>query len=964
VLVQLKGDRTVPELIKAEFRRAKVKVDLEQIDDWLLADRLILLLDGVNEMPTEDLRRQLAQFREENLSVPMVLTTRDLAIGGDLGIEKRFEMKPLSPEQLREFVGKYLPEGGTQLLQQLRDRLREIAETPLLLKMLCDVFKLTGEVPQNKGELFRGFDREYDKFKGVPAVSEDFRRFKSEVLQHLAYTMMVGDGGVDFVLTIDRGEAEGAIEDLLKGRVDAPGAKAKEWLEDLVAHHLLQVAADGRRLEFHHQLFQEYYAAEWLLGRVREMDDETLDCEFLNLLKWTETVGLMLGLVEDEEFAVKVVEKALGMDLMLGARLAGAVKLRFQKKCARKIETYTLPTLIKLELLGLTNPYSIVDELIDVLEHDPINVRHGSKALHILSRVHTEKSIETIQKAVKHPYCSEIRFSALMAMRDSMFNGLFEYCLDIIEDLHSYDSFLKTIGFSVMLQIDHQRTASLMIRFLEHYDIRFANSVAHSFRSIDGKDFLSDLIRLSTYSNPFVSANAIKALAYIKLEQAFLAIINALNSPHSLVREEAAWALGFHNNTYSLPLLRKALKDKDPDVRLSAASALATMNSYEDIPNLILMLNDESVHVIASVVVALGMLRSKEAIPDLHKLLEHSDSMIRDRAANALGMIKDNTSQIKLAHALHDKAPNVRREAFIALSNFEVVNNLPQLVKTLSDPDAQVRTAAIAAMIKISTEESIEIAFNALENVEVQEELGSISYELTSIGTPNLLKKLWGKVCNHDNFVSLVSVITSIQSNCKFYNYEIHQKVQTCHPPVKQQNTLDTIATDINEIKQNTKTMAEQQPSISISGGTFNGPVNLAPNQGHQPTTIIDTQINYTTDPNLLQTIQNLLQQNTDLKNFITELETQNPHPQTEAEAEAARDKAIATLQNNNPNLWKTIRTQMRNLKHQLLNPDRHAQAAKATLVEVTKAYWEKSLIVKAIVTYIDKLSETPDQGA
>ena len=40
-----------------------------------------------------------------------------------------------------------------------------------------------------------------------------------------------------------------------------------------------------------------------------------------------------------------------------------------------------------------------------------------------------------------------------------------------------------------------------------------------------------------------------------------------------------------------------------------------------------------------------------------------------------------------------------------------------------------------------------------------------------------------------------------------------------------------------------------------------------------------------------------------------------------------------------------------------------HLQAAKATAVEVAKAAWEKSLIVKAIITYVDKLSETPDQG-
>jgi predicted NACHT family NTPase len=132
VLVQLKGDRSVPEIIQGEFRRAKQKVSLEQIDDWLLADRLVLLLDGVNEIPTDDLRRGLAEFRDQNATVPMIFTTRDLAVGGDLGIKQRLEMKPLTELQMRKFVGKRLPVDGEKLLGQLGDRLREIAETPLI----------------------------------------------------------------------------------------------------------------------------------------------------------------------------------------------------------------------------------------------------------------------------------------------------------------------------------------------------------------------------------------------------------------------------------------------------------------------------------------------------------------------------------------------------------------------------------------------------------------------------------------------------------------------------------------------------------------------------------------------------------------------------------------------------------------------------------------------------------------
>ena len=136
VLVQLRSDRSIEQAICAEFRQAKLRVSKEEVDDLLLDGKLLLLLDGVNEMPSPQRRQDLQQFRDDNSDTPMIFTTRDLAIGGDLGIRKRFEMKPLSPEQLREFVGKYLPGQGERLLEQLRDRLKEISETPLLLKML------------------------------------------------------------------------------------------------------------------------------------------------------------------------------------------------------------------------------------------------------------------------------------------------------------------------------------------------------------------------------------------------------------------------------------------------------------------------------------------------------------------------------------------------------------------------------------------------------------------------------------------------------------------------------------------------------------------------------------------------------------------------------------------------------------------------------------------------------------
>ncbi len=403
ILVQLKGNRSVQEMIQGEFRRAKQKVSLDQIDDWLLADRLVLLLDGVNEIPTDDLRRGLADFREQNSTVSMIFTTRDLVVGGDLGIEQRLEMKPLTELQMRKFVGQRLPVNGEKLLGQLGDRLREIAETPLLLRMLCDVFGQTGQIPENKGELFRLFDQEYDRFKGLPPVSEDFRRFKSEILQHLAFVMMTGDSSkpTEFWLTIDRGVAEKAIEKFLIDRVSDHAAKAKEWLEDLLEHHLLQVAADISSVEFHHQLFQEYYAAEKLLGMLHDghtnvIDEQRFQHFYLNYLKWTEVISIALSLTNNQEQATKIVESAMSVDLSLGARLIGSMKLDFQKNLIENLCEEEIADWLKIYLLGCTRSTKSAEMLLHFLGNDDLDI--GVQSVKAIRKINCPQIIPQLKE--------------------------------------------------------------------------------------------------------------------------------------------------------------------------------------------------------------------------------------------------------------------------------------------------------------------------------------------------------------------------------------------------------------------------------------------------------------------------------------------------------------------------------------------------------------------------------------
>jgi hypothetical protein len=93
-----------------------------------------------------------------------------------------------------------------------------------------------------------------------------------------------------------------------------------------------------------------------------------------------------------------------------------------------------------------------------------------------------------------------------------------------------------------------------------------------------------------------------------------------------------------------------------------------------------------------------------------------------------------------------------------------------------------------------------------------------------------------------------------------------------------------------------------------------------------------------------------------DLQTLFTQLQTQHPQVTTETEALAIIDAEFTEIQQSKTHRLATLR-------QQLLNPERHLQAIKATLGEVAKHYLEESVWGKASLTYLDKLSEEPNHG-
>ncbi|MCY7385999.1 MAG: HEAT repeat domain-containing protein [Microcoleus sp. CAN_BIN18] len=711
VLVQLRSDRSIVQAICAEFRQAKLRVCPEEVDDLLLDGKLLLLMDGVNEMPSQQRRQDLQLFRDDNRDMPMIFTTRDLALGGSLGIEKKLEMCALTEAQMREFVHKRLPQHGDSLLQQLRDRLREVAETPLLLQMMCQVFKNSGKIPQSKGELFVEFDRQYDEFKGAQSVSEDFRRFKSDLLQQLAFVMLQGDSlrPTDGFVAISRDRAEGILECWLRDRgvLDAP-TKAKEWLEDLLEHHLLQVAAKREEIEFHHQLFQEYYAGRALLkllveGHIDAIDDRRLQHFYLNYFKWTEPLAFMLSLLADEDRAVRVVRLALDVDLMLGARLAGEVQRVFQQRTVGLVDGLDVPGWLKVALLQEVRSDEAIPGLVKLVEDSNYSVRRS--AADALGAIGSEAAISGLLKLVEHSDYY-VRRSVAYALGNIGSEAAISGLLKLVE--HS-DYYVRWSAAGALGKIGDKKAIPGLLKLLEDSNPYVRSSAADALGSIGDEKAIPGLLKLLEDSNPYVRSSAADALGSIGDDQAIPGLLKLLEDSDSDVRSSAADALGNIGDDQASPGLLKLLEDSDSDVRRIVADALGKIGDDQAIPELLKLVKDSNYSVRSSTADALGKIGDDQAIPELLKLVEDSDSYVylRWRAAYALDQIVDQKASPEFLKLREDSDSYVRWREADASDKIGDKKAIPELLKLVEHSDSYVRRMVADALGKIGDARAI-----------------------------------------------------------------------------------------------------------------------------------------------------------------------------------------------------------------------------------------------------------------
>jgi HEAT repeat protein/DNA replication protein DnaC len=602
VLVRLRRcTESIEKLIQDVLSSHGIDLEIDQIKK-IIKDDFLILLDGLNELP-EHLKIEVANFRDRYPKTPMIVSTRNLILGGTLGIEKTLEMLPLTTSQIQEFIQGYLGKEGDRLFQQLQgDRLEKFAETPLLLWMLCQVFDQNSTIPDNLGLVFREFARFHDQKRQEDAPADSKDQWHN-LLCHLAFVMMQGKTLIDPQLSIPKEEAEDCLTKYLQQMGwSNPRDYANRWLKDLLKYHLIQSVIQPNfeeHIEFRHQLIQEYYAAEYLLKLLPALTDEQLTQNYLNYLKWTESIALMLALEDDEVQSLRVVKLAINqVDLMLGAKLAEDVTP--QSSVSELIDFFNefnesdweIRTLL-IRKLGVLQSAAAIPLLLEELDNELIY----STAIDALSNLGIEMLIPRLLKFWKEDsYVISRGEGIYLSLRDDAYT-----CLDLepVEFLNSDEMVfilhkiyedpdwdICTSTLSELARFGIRSTIPNLLKIFQDLKEYKSVNMAELFGNVGNEELILKVLKIVEELDYVIDKSAVEVLNKLGSEIAYPILIKGLFYSHWLVCRIVADTLGYIGCKSAVPRLIKVLGHSNWFVRRSAENAIikisgeSTMDVY------------------------------------------------------------------------------------------------------------------------------------------------------------------------------------------------------------------------------------------------------------------------------------------------------------------------------------------------------------------------------------------------
>ncbi len=297
------------------------------LDDSFFLERLhegkaILLLDGLDEVPTEEKRAEVSKWIHNKVHLafpksPVVVTSRFSGYRGDAvlpGAYLRLEIQDYDFPQIKQFIENWLTAVETHLHEdsdywrsearrvandlynriESTSALKELAINPLMLQIIALVHRDRGALPDRRVELYKECTdvmlERWDKSKGLRVLLSAAQA--RQLLQPVALWMHL----VENRREVPYGELRNYVESIISSvKKDVkPEELLKSWQERSGIFK-----GEGDVFFFHHLSFQEYLTAEQIRN---EGKHEILVRNFDNAW-WREPTLLAVGLTNPTIFS-------------------------------------------------------------------------------------------------------------------------------------------------------------------------------------------------------------------------------------------------------------------------------------------------------------------------------------------------------------------------------------------------------------------------------------------------------------------------------------------------------------------------------------------------------------------------------------------------------------------------------------------------------------------------------------
>jgi HEAT repeat protein len=649
-------------------------------EHWLERGQALILLDGLDEVPDEALRRRVVEQIETFLSLygenAVVITSRPAGYRWDFFDATEFPhytLEPFDDKQIAEFIDHWYTsriadkakaerwKADLRKALKGKDRIQQLAKNPLLLTIIALIHRYQAALPRQRYKLYEkavetlltSWDSGKDSGKEIRLFEQVLQYLKPDdllyVLKKLAYWIHTQGSTADAEggTLIDQADLIRQLSQDIKGLKGCKPHEAKAEAErfvDFIQKRTGLVNEQGRECyAFVHKTFQEYLTAEEIYDQFEEGEDEIIQTHiqrYLHHQHWREVLLLLVSKLKKKRAADAIrsiyeasseYEQWLHRDL----RFAGWC-LTEDPQGLKGADTQLAQDI----LYGLVR--------LEVIKLEQVGSKVKDDAAQIIHRF-GETTFETDTWARLKQHSDQINQFRLIAFQASL----------------------------------SQEQAALNI-----------------------------LLSLLKDESSVVRSRAAEALG--QLGNASDAVVNGLlsllNDEDSKVRYDAAALLGQLGNASDAVVngLLGLLNDEEWSVRYGAAASLGQLGNASDavINGLLGLLNDELRLIRHHAAELLGKLgNTSDAVVNLLGLLNDEDSVLRTSAAELLGQLGNASNAVVngLLGLLNDENSGVRHSAAASLWRLgnasDVVVNC--LLSLLNDEDSVLRSRAAASLWRL-----------------------------------------------------------------------------------------------------------------------------------------------------------------------------------------------------------------------------------------------------------------------